>query len=309
VKQDGGRLQVVAVIGAGTMGGGIAQAAASAGYRARIVDADPAAADRAFAVIESRLRKAVELGKLEAGAVQASLDRVEVARGLDEAVAGADLVVEAVTEDERIKREVFGRIAAAAPPSALLASNTSSIPIARIAPAAERRRTLGLHFFNPVHLMPLVEIVAPEALDPAALETARRFVAALGKEAIVVRDSPGFATSRLGVALGLEAIRMLESGVASAPDLDRAMELGYRHPIGPLRLTDLVGLDVRLRIAGILERELGSAVFHAPELLRRLVAEGALGQKTGRGFYLWREGKAIGPAPLPEPAAASRPGP
>jgi 3-hydroxybutyryl-CoA dehydrogenase len=214
-------------------------------------------------------------------------------------VAGADLVVEAVTEDERVKREVFARIAAAAPPTALLASNTSSIPIARIASAADPRRTLGLHFFNPVHLMPLVEIVAPDGLDPVALERARAFVAALGKEAIVVRDTPGFATSRLGVALGLEAIRMLEGGLATAPDLDRAMELGYRHPMGPLRLTDLVGLDVRLRIADILERELGSEVFHAPELLRRLVADGALGQKSGRGFYVWKEGKAVGPAPLP----------
>jgi 3-hydroxybutyryl-CoA dehydrogenase len=305
VTESEPRIQLVAVIGAGTMGGGIAQAAAAAGCRARIVDADPSAADRAVAVIESRLLKGVELGKLPAGAVQEALARIEVVHGLDAAVADADLVIEAVTEDERVKRELFRRIAAAAPRTALLASNTSSIPIARIASEADPRRTLGLHFFNPVHKMPLVEIVAPDDLDPAALETARAFVAALGKEAIVVRDSPGFATSRLGVALGLEAIRMLESGVASAPDVDRAMELGYRHPMGPLRLTDLVGLDVRLRIAEILEHELGSPVFHAPDLLRRLVEEGALGQKAGRGFYLWREGKPVGPAPLPEPAAGA----
>lgn len=290
----------VAVVGAGTMGGGIAQVAAQAGFLIRLVDADPAAAERARGVIEARLRKAVELGKLPAEAVQPTLERAELARDLEDAVAGCDLVVEAVPEDLELKRALFRRIVAAAPSGAIFASNTSSISIAKLATAADPRRTLGLHFFNPVHLMALVEIVAPSDVDPAVVETARSFVQAIGKEAIVVRDVPGFATSRLGVVLGLEAIRMLEQGVASAVDIDRAMELGYRHPMGPLRLSDLVGLDVRLGIAENLWRELGSEAFRPPELLRRLVARGALGQKTGQGFYVWRDGKAVEPAPLGE---------
>jgi len=288
----------VAVVGAGTMGGGIAQAAAQAGFPTRLTDADPAAAERALGAMGARLRKGVELGKVPAETVGAALGNVRITPDLASAVAEADLVVEAVPEELELKRDLFRRLAAAAPPTALLASNTSSISIAKIAEAADPRRTLGLHFFNPVHLMALVEVVAPEVLDPAALAAAREFVAALGKEAVVVRDTPGFATSRLGIALGLEAIRMLEQGVASAPDIDRAMELGYRHPMGPLRLGDLVGLDVRLGIATNLWRELGSESFRPPALLERMVARGRLGQKSGRGFYLWRDGKAVESAPL-----------
>jgi 3-hydroxybutyryl-CoA dehydrogenase len=204
-------------------------------------------------------------------------------------------VIEAVPEDLELKRSLFREVAATAPPGALLATNTSSISIARIASAADPARTLGLHFFNPVHVMSLVEVVTTPELAPGALAAAHAFVAALGKEAVTVRDSPGFATSRLGIALGMEAIRMLEEGVASAADIDRAMELGYRHPMGPLRLTDLVGLDVRLQIAENLHRELASETFRPPGLLRRLVGEGRLGQKTGRGFYVWKDGKAVEP--------------
>ncbi|MFN2432517.1 MAG: 3-hydroxyacyl-CoA dehydrogenase family protein [Gemmatimonadota bacterium] len=293
-----GAVERVAIVGAGTMGGGIAQAAAQAGFATRLVDADPAAPGRARAAAEARLRKAVELGKLAREAVEPALERIVPARDLETAVADAAIVIEAAPEELELKRDLFRRVTAAAPGTALLASNTSSISLARIAEAADPRRTLGLHFFNPVHVMQLVEIVAPDALEPAALERAREFVSALGKEAIVVRDVPGFATSRLGLALGLEAIRMVEQGVASAPDIDRAMELGYRHPMGPLRLTDLVGLDVRLSIAVNLHRELGAEGFRPPRLLERMVAAGALGQKAGRGFYVWRDGKAVEPAPM-----------
>jgi 3-hydroxybutyryl-CoA dehydrogenase len=296
-------IQRVAVIGAGTMGGGIAQAAAQSGFEVRLVDAAPGAGERALQSIEVRLRKGVELGKVSPDAVEASLGRIRVESKMAESAAFADLAIEAVPEDLELKRRIFGELMAAAPSEALLASNTSSISIAKIASAADPARTLGLHFFNPVHVMGLVEVVVTPELDPGALATAREFVAALGKEAVTVRDSPGFATSRLGIALGLEAIRMVEQGVASASDIDRAMELGYRHPMGPLRLTDLVGLDVRLDIAENLHRELGTESFRPPDLLRRLVSQGRLGQKTGSGFYIWRDGKAAEPAPLHEAAA------
>ncbi len=280
------------------MGGGIAQAAAQSGFDVRLIDAAPGAAERALKGVEARLRKGVELGKIAPEAVDATLGRIRLEPGIAGAVADADLVIEAVPEDLELKRRLFGEVTAAVPPHALLASNTSSIAIARIASSADPTRTLGLHFFNPVHLMTLVEVVTTPELAPEALAAAQAFVAVLGKQAVTVRDSPGFATSRLGVALGLEAIRMLKQDVASAADIDRAMELGYRHPMGPLKLSDLVGLDVRLGIAENLHRELGSETFRPPELLRRLVGEGRLGQKTGRGFYVWQDGKAVEPAPL-----------
>src|SRR6185436_4259490 len=168
--------------------------------------------------------------------------------------------------------------------------NTSSLPIGAIASATRKPdRVVGMHFFNPVPLMPLLEIVRAETTSEATIEAVLAVASRLGKEAIVVRDSPGFATSRLGVLLGLEAIRMLEQGVASAEDIDKAMTLGYRHPMGPLRLTDLVGLDVRLAIAEHLHRELRSDAFEPPEMMKRMVAEGQLGKKSGRGFYRWDE--------------------
>jgi 3-hydroxybutyryl-CoA dehydrogenase len=262
------------------------------------VDAAAGAAERALKGVEARLRKGVELGKLAPEAVDATLGRIQLGPDIAGAAAAADIVIEAVPEDLELKRRIIGEATAAVEPHALLASNTSSIAIARIATAGDPARTLGLHFFNPVHLMTLVEVVTTPELTPGALGAAQAFVAALGKQAVTVRDSPGFATSRLGVALGLEAIRMLEQGVASAADIDRAMELGYRHPMGPLKLSDLVGLDVRLGIADNLHRELGSETFRPPELLRRLVGAGRLGQKTGRGFYIWKDGRAVEPAPL-----------
>jgi 3-hydroxybutyryl-CoA dehydrogenase len=188
-----------------------------------------------------------------------------------------------------LKQEIFARLGAVCRPEAILATNTSSLSIARIASAAPRpERVIGLHFFNPPHIMKLLEVVVAEKTSEETLAAARQLAERLGKTAIVVKDSPGFATSRLGLVLGLEAMRMLEQGVASAQDIDRAMELGYGHPMGPLRVSDLVGLDVRLSIAEILHQEIGET-FRPPAILRRLVQEGKLGKKAGQGFHRWDE--------------------
>jgi 3-hydroxybutyryl-CoA dehydrogenase len=278
----------VAVIGAGTMGRGIAQVCATHGFDTALHDVSREALRGAIEAIRSGTEKGIELGKIAAGAREAVRDRLRAAETLERSLEGATLVIEAAPELLEIKVELFRRCAAIVGESVLLASNTSSLPISGIAadiPAPER--VLGLHFFNPVPAMALVEVVRGLATSDAAVERSLAFVREIGKEPIVVRDTPGFATSRLGVALGLEAIRMLETGVASAAEIDRAMELGYRHPMGPLRLTDLVGLDVRLSIAEHLFRELGER-FRPPELLRTMVREGRLGKKSGRGFYDWR---------------------
>ncbi|RMH01010.1 MAG: 3-hydroxyacyl-CoA dehydrogenase family protein [Planctomycetota bacterium] len=280
-------MEVAAVLGAGTMGHGIAQVCAQAGFQVRLYDVAEEPLARGLAGIERMLGKAVEKGKLPAGEAAAVRARICGVTDLAEACAGCDLVIEAVPEREELKREVLAAAETAAGPEALLATNTSSLPVSRIAEALARpERFLGLHFFNPVPVMVLLEIVTGERTAPATVACARALAARLGKEAIVVRDAPGFASSRLGLALGLEAIRMVEEEVASPADIDRAMELGYRHPMGPLRLTDLVGLDVRLGIAEHLARTLGPR-FEPPELLRRMVAEGLLGKKAGRGFYDW----------------------
>jgi len=282
----------VAVIGAGTMGHGIAQVAAQAGYTVRLADAVPGAVRSGLDRIRANLDGGVQRGKLTAAERDAVLARIEPAAGPAEAATGADLVIEAAPEDLEIKRALFATLAVAAP-AAVLATNTSSLSVAAIASAASRpERVVGMHFFNPVHLMKLVEVVTHAGTGAAARDTAVAAAGRMGKEPIVVRDSPGFASSRLGVAIGLEAIRMLEEGVATVEDIDRAMTLGYNHPVGPLKLTDLVGLDVRLAIARYLHAQLG-ARFAPPALLERMVAEGKLGRKSGQGFYAWpREGAA-----------------
>jgi 3-hydroxybutyryl-CoA dehydrogenase len=278
----------VAVIGAGTMGQGIAYVALAAGYEVALADADRDALLAAHDRIAESFAAAIERKKLTAADRDAGLARLTTFPALEPAAAGCDLLIEAVPERIELKRSLFTAAHAAAPPHAILASNTSSLPIASIATAVPRpERVVGMHFFNPVAAMRLVEIVRGAATSEATAEVARAFAESLGKTPILVQDSPGFATSRLGVALGLEAIRMLEAGVASAPDIDRAMELGYNHPVGPLRLGDIVGLDVRLAIADHLHTALGSEVFRAPELLRQMVAEGRLGRKSGEGFYSW----------------------
>lgn len=280
----------VAVLGAGTMGHGIAQVAALAGCDVRLRDVSEGVLERARLGVGESLAKAVEKGKVTQEAADAAVARIHLTTDLATAVKDADLVVEAVPEKLDLKRSVFTEVARHAPASATLATNTSSLPIASIAealPEAERGRVLGMHFFNPVPVMKLVEVVRASATEEARVEATVALARRMGKEAIVVRDSPGFATSRLGVAIGLEAIRMLEEGVASAEDIDAAMTLGYNHPMGPLRLTDLVGLDVRLHIAEGLAKNLG-ARFEPPALLRRMVSDGKLGRKTGEGFYKWR---------------------
>jgi 3-hydroxybutyryl-CoA dehydrogenase len=280
---------VVAVVGAGTMGHGIAQVAAQAGYAVRLADAVPGAAARGLARIGSNLEGAVRRGKATEAQRDAALARIEPVADAAAAARGAALVIEAVPEDLDLKRSLFAALAEAAP-AAVLATNTSSLSVVAIAEAvADPARVIGMHFFNPVHLMRLVEVVTHERTGPAAREAVLEAARRMGKEPIVVRDSPGFASSRLGVALGLEAIRMVEENVASAEDIDRAMTLGYNHPIGPLRLTDLVGLDVRLAIARYLHRTLGDGRFTPPPLLERMVAEGKLGRKSGQGFYPWTE--------------------
>lgn len=277
----------VFVVGAGTMGHGIAHVAAAAGCDVVLYDVAAEAVERGLAGIRGNLDKGVERGKVDADGRERVLARIRGVERLED-VAAADLVVEAVPERLELKRELFGRLDGLARPGAVLATNTSSLPVGRIAEATGRPGdVVGMHFFNPVHIMPLLEIVRADGTSDDTVETARALGVRMGKEPIVVRDMPGFATSRLGVALGLEAIRMLEQGVASAEDIDKAMTLGYRHPMGPLRLTDLVGLDVRLAIAEHLERELGSGAFRPPQLMRTMVAEGRLGKKSGRGFYDW----------------------
>ncbi len=281
-------IETIAVIGAGTMGRGIAQSAATAGYKVVLVDADAAALDRGLAAIGDGLAKLAEKGKLESSQRDAALARLTTAGTLAMGVKNADCVIEAVPELLELKEWIFRDLDRNAPSHAVLATNTSSLPVGTIAAATRRPElVVGMHFFNPVPVMPLLEIVRAEKTSDATIAAAVAVAGRLGKDPIVVRDTPGFATSRLGVLLGLEAIRMLEQGVASAVDIDKAMTLGYRHPMGPLKLTDLIGLDVRLAIAEHLHRELASEAFRPPELMRRMVAEGKLGKKSGQGFYRW----------------------
>ena len=278
----------IAVIGAGTMGRGIAYVALVAGHAVSLYDAEAEALGAALGRITGAFDKGIERGKVTAELRDAALARLTVATELAGALAGADVVIEAVPERIQLKREVFRAAEERAPAGALLATNTSSLPVSSIADAvADPARVVGMHFFNPVPAMRLVEIVRGRETTDATVERARAFAESLGKVPIVVRDSPGFATTRLGVVLGLEAVRMVEQGVASPEDIDRAMELGYNHPMGPLRLGDLVGLDVRLAIADHLHATLGGDTYRAPELLRRMVTEGRLGQKSGEGFYRW----------------------
>ena len=282
------QMNCITVVGAGTMGHGIAQVAAAAGVEVRLHDVSEEAIRRGLDAVRANLDKGVEKGKVTPDQREASLDRLLAATDLEAAAAASDLAIEAVPENLGLKREIFTRFDAALPAHAVLASNTSSLSIASIAEATSRpERVVGMHFFNPVHLMALPEAVRGTQTTEETVEAAVGFGRRLGKEPIVVADSPGFASSRLGLVLGLEAMRMVEQGVASPEDIDKAMTLGYRHPMGPLRLTDLVGLDVRLAIAEHLHRELGSETFRPPEILRRLVAEGRLGRKSGRGFYDW----------------------
>ena len=281
-------IRKVTVLGAGTMGAGIAQAAALAGFKSVLFDLDPEALRRGLDRALSQMADGVRRGKIAPDQSERARGNLSACSDLATATSETDLVIEATPEIMDLKKRVFADLSRICGHSTILASNTSSLSITAIAEAASfPSQVIGLHFFNPPHIMKLVEIVRGASTSDAVLDASKTFVAALGKEAIVVKDTPGFATSRLGLALGLEAMRMLEQGVAAAPDIDRAMELGYGHPMGPLKVSDLVGLDVRLSIAEILHRELGAEHFRPPEILRTLVREGKLGKKTGQGFYRW----------------------
>ncbi|MDQ3475074.1 MAG: 3-hydroxyacyl-CoA dehydrogenase family protein [Actinomycetota bacterium] len=277
----------VVVVGGGTMGAGIAQSFATVGSTVTVVEASQDAAAAARDRLSTSLAKALQRGKIDSAA--AVLGRINVRTGA--LPSDAELYVEAVPEDIDMKLDVLQRVSSAAGAETIMATNTSSLPITELAAAVPNPgRFLGMHFFNPVPASVLVELIRHDGTTDAVIERAGEWISALGKESIVVRDTPGFATSRLGVAVGLEAIRMLEEGVGSAEDIDTAMRLGYRWPMGPLRLTDLVGLDVRLGIAEHLTATLGDR-FSPPNLLRDKVARGELGAKTGRGFFDWSDGR------------------
>ncbi|MGJ4844382.1 3-hydroxyacyl-CoA dehydrogenase family protein [Leifsonia sp. Le1] len=291
----------VGVLGGGRMGAGIAHAFLLAGATVTVVERDGEAADAARARIQSAVEASVQRGTTALGAddLEARLETATDVGGF----AACGLVIEAVPEDRSLKADALLRAESALADSAVLASNTSSISIDEL--AADLRspgRFLGMHFFNPVPASALVEVVTGAATLPEVVAAAQGWVSAIGKTPITVADAPGFASSRLGVALGLEAIRMLEDGVASADDIDAAMVLGYKHPVGPLRLTDLVGLDVRLGIAEYLHEHLGPR-FEPPALLRTMVAEGRLGRKSGRGFYDWPDAQGAPASAAPATTA------
>ena len=282
----------VAVLGAGTMGRDIAHVCAVAGHEVTLRDVDESVLGEARDHVASNLDGSVEREKLTEAERDAALDRLTTATDPD-ALAGAELAVEAVPEDIDLKHAVLSEADPVLADDALVGTNTSSLSVTSVMDCLDDPgRGIGLHFFNPAYIMGLVEVVLGERTSEATRETAESFVADIGKTAVTVTDTPGFASSRLGVALGCEAMRMVESGVAAPADIDAAMELGYRHPMGPLELTDVVGLDVRLDILEYLREELGER-FKPPQVLKRKVRAGKLGKKSGEGFYVWEDGEPV----------------
>jgi 3-hydroxybutyryl-CoA dehydrogenase len=286
----------VTVLGTGTMGQGIAQVCAQSGHTTRLFDAVDGRALAAVKGIGAQLEKLLSKGKITGDERHQAMNRLSAASGptgAKDACSGADIVIEAVPEDMSVKLDVLKPLLEVLGPHALIGTNTSSLSITELgARLGVPERTVGLHFFNPPPVMELVEVVRGLSTSDATIARAVDFAKGLGKTPIVVRDVPGFATSRLGVILGAEAMRMLEMGVASAEDIDRGMELGYRHPMGPLKLTDLVGLDVRLAILDHLTKEIGDQ-FRPPAILRSMVRAGKLGKKSGEGFYTWVDGQPV----------------
>lgn len=275
----------VGVIGAGLMGSGIAQVTAVAGYPVLLRDVDETLIDRGRTLIERSLAKFVEKGTLGATARDAALDRLSTTTALT-AFAECDLVIEAVTEDLAVKNQLWSDLRAVCPPGTIFASNTSSLPIVAMATASGRPdRFVGLHFFNPVPLMALVEVVQAVGTSDQTVERVTAFVQRIGKQPVAAKDTPGFIVNRLLVPYMVDAVRALERGVASVTDIDLGMKLGAGHPIGPLALLDLVGLDTALKVSDIMFDEFREPQYAAPPLLRRLVLAGHLGRKTGRGFY------------------------
>jgi 3-hydroxybutyryl-CoA dehydrogenase len=281
-------IQRVTVVGTGTMGNGIAGQAAISGFDVILFDIDSDRVKVALQQIERTYAKGLERQKVSEVSVNAARQRISTNSDLEEAIRNADLVIEAVPENMELKKNLFASFEAHGKPGVILASNTSSLSITEIASATQDPgNVVGMHFFNPVAVMPLVELVQGEYTRLETMAKVRAVAEKMGKSCIEVNDSPGFATSRLGIALGNEAMRMFEEGVGSAEDIDKAMVLGYRHPIGPLALTDLVGLDVRLAISEHLYREIGTDTFRPPRVLRRMVRAGKLGRKSGCGFYTY----------------------
>jgi len=290
-------VNTIAVIGAGTMGRGIAHAAAVGGYRTILEDILPNALRRAESEIRTNLDRAVELGKVTAGDADAAFSRLEFAGSVDEAARQADLVIEAVPEELESKIEIFTLLDKICRPGSVLASNTSSLSLTEIASVTYRpRKIVGMHFFNPVHKMKLLEIVRALETDDDTLATAVSVGKRMGKEVVVIRESPGFVTSRINAMIGKEAFYMLQEGIASAEDIDKALKLGLNHPMGPFELVDLVGLDTRLHILEYLHKTLGEKFRPAP-LLVQYVKAGRLGRKSGRGVFEYPESKAE-PAPV-----------
>jgi 3-hydroxybutyryl-CoA dehydrogenase len=278
-------IRKVGVLGAGTMGHGIAHVSAVSGHAVVLYDLRPELTQKGLSAITKNLDVGVEKKKVTAEERAQALSRLSVTTALRD-VADCDLIIEAVPEKIELKQALFKELSGLVSEGCILASNTSSLSLTEIAAAATHpQRVIGMHFFNPVHLMKLLELVRAYQTDEVTLQRVRWFGERIGKQLIVVEDSPGFASTRLGLAVGLEAIRMLEERVASAEDIDRAMELGYGYPMGPLKLGDLVGLDIRLNIAEYLYRELGTPTFRPPQLLKKMVRAGKLGKKSGEGFY------------------------
>ena len=283
----------VAVIGAGTMGAGIAQVCAQAGWQTRLFDAFPEGLERGMKAIDAFWDKGIARGKTTPEQKEEWSSRLIPHTDLETAVADCNLVIEAVPEIPELKHSVFTDLGRLAPEHCVLGTNTSSLSIGEIAQASGRPdKVIGMHFFNPVPLMKLLELVCHDGTGKATIAIAREAAAAMGKTDILVKDIPGFATSRLGVVLGNEAIRMLAEGVASAGDIDTAMQLGYRHPMGPLALSDLVGLDVRRDILLNLADSFTDESYLPHPLLEALVSEGSLGKKSGKGIYDWSTGEA-----------------
>lgn len=281
----------LAVIGAGTMGRGIATVTLQAGVATTLVDLAPEALEAARATIQRRLLRAANPASVSMEALRCSTDLAEVVRE-------ADIVIEAVPEIEQVKVNTFAQLHACVPPHALLATNTSTMSVSALAQACgDSDRVIGMHFFNPVHRMALVEIVVGATTSQDTVADAKTLCARLGKDPIVVRDVPGFVTSRLGLLLGNAAMRLVEEGVASAADVDKAMRLGYGHPMGPLELADLVGLDARLNNLRSMLARSGAPEYEAPAILERLVAAGQLGKKSGAGFYAYPRDAAPEPRP------------
>jgi 3-hydroxybutyryl-CoA dehydrogenase len=290
-----GEIGSIAVLGAGTMGRGIAHVAAVARYATRLFDVSRAALEKARAEITRNLDKGIEKGKLTAEAAERARAGLVLETDLAAAVGGADLVIEAVPEDIALKIETFREVARHAPAHALFATNTSALSVTEMATASGRPgRFAGMHFFNPVHLMRLIELVRGLETSEETLAALRAVGEAMGKEVVLVNEAPGFVTSRINALIGNEAFRMLQEGVASAEDIDKALKLGLNHPMGPFEMVDLVGLDVRLSILEFLHRTLGEA-YRPNTLLVQHVRAGRLGRKSGRGIYVYNEyGEKIG---------------